>query len=397
MFIECDLSKYNGISLEDIYYNRIDENILNNIGINKKIWTTNDKPFLFIKYNKEVINLQNINSLGLFRSVILYDGKLKVFSPPKSVNINVFANSFNSSECVGEEFIEGTMINLFFDESKNDWEIATKSSIGGKVKFFQDQEYFRTLFEDVCKEKNINFSNLPKNNCYSFVMQHPNNKFVIPISNKRLTLISVYNINNFYVKEVNRNDFLQFLNGVDVPYTFPFENYEQLFNSYASMSTDYSIMGVIIKHNTGIRSKLRNPNYENLKILRGNSPKLQYQYLSLRKNQHVKDFLNFFPENKNKFTSYRNQIHTFTKNLHYYYIKCFIKKEVTLKDCPYELKTHLYALHKLYIDNKQNGYIVSKIQVIEYVNNLHPAQLMHSMNYNLYGHVKHKMESMQIN
>ena len=150
MFIECDLSKYYDLSLQDIYNNKINDEDLKKYGLEKKFWTTNDKPFVFIKYNKEYLNLENINSLGLFRSVILYNEKIKVFSPPKSVNINIFANTFPANECIAEEFVEGTMINLFFDESKNDWEISTKNSIGGKVKFFQEQEYFRTLFEDVC-------------------------------------------------------------------------------------------------------------------------------------------------------------------------------------------------------------------------------------------------------
>ena len=397
MFIECDLSKYNDISLEDIYNNKINDEQLKKYGLERKIWTTNDKPFMFIKYNKEYLSLENINSLGLFRSVIIYNGKIKVFSPPKSVNINIFANTFPANECIAEEFVEGTMINLFFDESKNDWEIATKNSIGGKVKFFQEQEYFRTLFEDICREKQINFSNLPKENCYSFVIQHPNNRFVIPVTNKRVCLVGVYNINNFYIKELDKKEFVHLINGVDIPYSLTFENYEQLFSNYGSMETHYTIMGAIIKHNSGIRSKMRNPNYENLKILRGNTPKLQYQYLSLRKDQNVKNFLTYFPENKNKFTSYRNQIHNFTKNLHSYYIKCFINKEITLKDCPFEFRTHLYTLHKKYIDNREKKFIVTKPVVIEYINTLHPAQLMHSLNYNLYGHVKEKMKKMELN
>ena len=396
MFIECDLSKYNNITLNDIYNGQISDEELKKHGLEKKYWTTNNKPFMFIKYIKECLNLENINSLGLFRSVIIYDSKIKVFSPPKSVHINIFAHTFPANECVAEEFVEGTMINLFFDDSKKDWEISTKNSVGAKVKFFQEQEYFRTLFEDICREKNINFSNLPKDNCYSFVMQHPNNRFVIPVTNKRLCLIGVYNINNYYIKELDKKDFVSLINGVDIPYSLSFDNYEQLFESYASMNTHYTIMGIIIKHNSGIRSKMRNPNYENLKILRGNTPKLQYQYLSLRKNQNVKNFLTYFPENKNKFTNYRNQIHTFTKNLHGYYIKCFINKEFTLKECPYEFKTHLHSLHKKYIDNKEKGFIVTKNVVIEYVNTLHPAQLMHSLNYKLYGHVKEKMEKMEI-
>lgn len=392
MFIECDLSKYNEILLKDIYNNKINDEELRKYGLERKIWSTNDKYFMFIKYIKEYLNIQNINSLGLFRSVILYDEKIKVFSPPKSVNINIFASTFSPSECIAEEFIEGTMINLFFDVSKNDWEISTKNSIGGRVKFFQEQENFRTLFEDICKEKHINFTNLPKENCYSFVIQHPNNRFVIPVVEKKLYLISVYNINEYYIKELNKNDFIHLINGINIPQNYNFQNYEELFNNYASMNTPYTIMGISIKHNSGIRSKMRNPNYENLKILRGNTPKLQYQYLSLRKDQNVKNFLTYFPENKSKFTSYRNQIHNFTKNLHNYYIKCFIKKEISLKECPFELKTHIYSLHKKYLDNREKNFIITKNVVIEYINQLHPAQLMHSINYNLYSHVKEKME-----
>ena len=354
-----------------------------------------------LKYDKTDLTPENVDTLGLFRSVCVKDGKVISFAPPKSVPMSRLMDKYPTSDTFEniefQEFVEGTMINLFFDDSKNDWEISTKNSIGGKVKFFQEQEYFRTLFEDICREKQVNFNNLPKENCYSFVIQHPNNRFVIPVTNKRLTLIGVYNINNFYIKELDKKEFIHLINGADIPYSLTFENYEQLFSNYGSMETHYTIMGIIIKHNSGIRSKMRNPNYENLKILRGNTPKLQYQYLSLRKDQNVKNFLTYFPENKNKFTSYRNQVHNFTKNLHSYYIKCFINKEISLKDCPFEFRTHLYTLHKKYIDNREKKFIVTKPVVIEYINTLHPAQLMHSLNYNLYGHVKEKMEKMELN
>ena len=61
MFIECDLSKYYDLSLEDIYNNKINDEDLKKYGLEKKFWTTNDKPFVFIKYNKEYLNLENIN------------------------------------------------------------------------------------------------------------------------------------------------------------------------------------------------------------------------------------------------------------------------------------------------------------------------------------------------
>jgi len=395
MTLECDLSKVCDTNIINII-NTLDNNELTKLGLTKKEWKTSEKPFpyIFLKYNKESISLENISSLGLFRSVLFYGNELKCYSPPKSLNINVFVNNFPVGECIAEEFIEGTMINLFYD---NKWEIASKSTVGGNVTYFKDQPTFKELFLDICSENNIDFSNLPKDNSYTFIFQHPKNKFVIPIVNKRLVLVAVYNISGYKINELDRNDYIKFLNNVDMPDKTSFNSYEELANQYASMNSPYTTMGVVVKHSSGIHTKMRNPNYENLKLLRGNSPKLQYQYLSLRKDQNVKNFLTYFPENKNKFTSYRNQVHNFTKNLHSFYIKCFINKEITLKDCPFEFRTHLYTLHKKYIDNRENKFIVTKPVVIEYINTLHPAQLMHSLNYNLYSHVKEKMEKMELN
>ena len=85
------------------------------------------------------------------------------------------------------------MINLFYDSTISKWEIATKTTVGGKVSFFKDQLTFSDIFEEICKELNINFDMFSKDNCYSFVMQHPKNRFVIPIVDKKLYLIAIYN------------------------------------------------------------------------------------------------------------------------------------------------------------------------------------------------------------
>jgi len=65
----------------------------------------------------------------------------------------------------------------------------------------------------------------------------------------------------------------------------------------------------------------------------------------------------------------------------------------------------MYKLHKQYLDNIGSGYIIDYNVVIDYVNNLHPAQLMYSLNYNAYKIIKAKensetmetMETMEVN
>ena len=37
--------------------------------------------------------------------------------------------------CYAEEFVEGTMINLFYDDTIDDWVICTKSKVGAKMYF----------------------------------------------------------------------------------------------------------------------------------------------------------------------------------------------------------------------------------------------------------------------
>ena len=61
------------------------------------------------------------------------------------------------------------------------------------------------------------------------------------------------------------------------------------------MNTSYHIQGVVIKTDDGARYKFRNPNYEHVRHLRGNQPKLQYQYLVLRQSGKVKEYLQYYP------------------------------------------------------------------------------------------------------
>ena len=54
--------------------------------------------------------------------------------------------SMNLENCIAEEFIEGTMINLFFDHENQEWEIASKSAIGAKNNFFVSDNNINKTF-----------------------------------------------------------------------------------------------------------------------------------------------------------------------------------------------------------------------------------------------------------
>ena len=144
------------------------------------------------------------------------------------------------------------------------------------------------------------------------------------------------------------------------------------------MNTPYYYPGIMIYHNSGERTKLRNPVYEDVKFLRGNQPKLLFHYLNLRKEGKVKNYLIYYPEHKKILNEFRNIIHRYTTTLWENYIYCFINKNKHLKEYPFQLKIHMYNLHKLYIDNKVP---ITKTETIKYINSLDPAQIMYALNY----------------
>jgi hypothetical protein len=147
-------------------------------------------------------------------------------------------------------------------------------------------------------------------------------------------------------------------------------------------------MGFVL-HNrtTGHRTKIRNPVYEEVRQLRGNQTKMQYQYLTLRKDGKVNEFLKYFPENKKELSFFRDQVHLFTTTLYENYIACYIKKEKPLKEFTPQYRTHMFYVHQKYLTElKEQKLHVTYKEVINYVNTLEVKLLMHSLNYNMKQH-----------
>ena len=359
----------------------------NDTNITKKLWYFNNKKYDIVKYKKENLTVKSYDTYGLCRSIILDENKIIVFSPPKSLDKDMFMNYYKENECIAEEFIEGTMINLFYDSSISKWEISTKSSVGGNIKFFKNQPLFSELFKDVCEHLGVNVKNFDKNYCYSFVMQHPDNNIVIPIIEKSLYLVAVYQINNdkFEVTEIAKSEYnnLSLPTQVRVPFGHYFQSYEELIKNYCSMNTHTFCMGIVIKHMNGDRIKLRNPNYEYAKQLRGNNCKLQYQFLCLNKDKKIKEYLRFYPKHEEEFNFYTKNLHLFTESLFSNYVECYIKKVKPLKEYPHQFRNHMFSLHQYYLANKCDGKYINLPTVINYVRELEPARLMYSINYHL--------------
>jgi hypothetical protein len=362
--------------------------------------TSNTQKYSVICYLKDFLCVDYVPTYGLCRSVVLNSANNVVgFAPPKSISSDIFIKMYpeKNDNLIAQEFIEGTMINAFWDPTiglSGSWEISTRNTIGATSSFFKgaNKKTFRDMFLEAAKESNLSLERLNKDFCYSFVLQHPDNRIVVPFKTPVLYLVALYKIQivdgNILVYSHLMDNVKQFDWGhanIKFPQTYQWDTYSELIEKYASMNTSYDVLGVVVYNNqTGERMKIRNPVYEQVRNLRGNQPKLQYQYLSLRKEGRVSDFLKFYPENKKEFSLFRDQIHLFTNTLFSNYISCYIKKERPLIEFSEQYRTHMFNIHKIYTDElREKKQFITNTVVIKYVNNLHPSLLMYCLNFQM--------------
>lgn len=361
--------------------------------------TKANEKYSIVRYNKEYLSTDLINVYGLLRSVILSGNRIVSFAPPKSLSTEVFMTKYisKSNNIIAEDFIEGTMINVFFDPSygvNGCWQIATRNTVGAEVSFYRwSNKTFNEMFIEACICNNFNLQTLNPRFCYSFVLQHPLNRIVVPFKTPQLYLVAVYEIlqtddsitiNEQNLSEVRANG-LWYMTQIRFPERYNFSSYTELIEKFASPNTPYDILGIVIKNlETGERTKIRNPIYEEIRHLRGNQPKLQYQYLTLRHSGKLSEFLKYYPETKDEMSKFRDQVHMFTNTLHKNYISCYVKKEKPLKEFSDQYRTHMFKLHQIFLnDLRVKNEFVTNTVVIRYVNEMHPSLLMYCLNYNM--------------
>ena len=407
------------------------EKILNSLKLTMKNWKTDTGMYSIIKYDKLAFGMtqEDYTTVGLLRSVVVDEtGHIVAYSPPKCLSVTEEREkSFNDNNIMtppsgsdsgndttvnqwyAEEFVEGTMINMFYSQKDGGgaWEIATKSTVGGDVVFYspknpkdtveiRDKDTFRNMFFETCAKIGFKYENLPKEFMYSFVLQHPKNRIVLPITEAKIYIIGLYSINNdtLDITSLNTAGFVEeYGAGVILrPKQLFADNYtvEGFKKEYASMNASYNMMGVVFCNmETGERMKVRNPTYEMVKNLKGVDQKLQLQYLTLRHGGRVADYLKTYPEYKGDFAVYRNQLHGFTRSLHQNYLDCFVFKKCRFVEISQQYKKFVSGLHKKYLEElREIKGSVTFNYVVEFVNTQNPLALLYSLNHVVRQHKK---------
>ncbi len=422
---------------EYVSYN-IDTRTYNKSRINDKAVQTNLAKYTMLKYDSHFVCNAD-KTTQLYRSIVLSsDNELLSFSPPKSTKLDDFTQKYPEvrSNMWINEIIEGTMVNLFYDERIQSWEISTKGSVGGNYWFYRTeydipnnsdkskskQPTFRDMFFDVfrittsnCTQRSLNeitfLEYLPKHYSYSFVLQHPSNHIVLQINEPKLYLVALYEIYENHVVCIppciyeGWDCFFNIRGIIDFPTRYidnndnnGYKSWSQLISSHCSIQSRYDKVGIMITNmETGERVSVKNPVYEDVKKMRGNHPNLQYQYLCLLRIGKINDFLTYFPMYKQSYHNFYNQYNDFITNIHKSYVSQYIHKN---KMIPVSKKyqVHIWRLHhQIYLpslhppslhrnDNVSNGNnqskrIVTRHVVKKYIDEMDPGSILYYLFY----------------
>lgn len=281
-------------------------------------------------------------------------------------------------------------------------------------------------FSDMFKENNdrmgIDMSKLPdeyvSNHSFVFNVQHPENRIISPIKNNGTnTLVGVYkykdeklvneqwetivssiesetfntNIKAFandMVVSLNLTEFTTEMASKGFNFTTVkdiTEDISKLVRNYHDLETyvncqPYEFQGLVLKNSDGIRTKIRNSNYESIRELKGSLPVMieerntsnlfkTFWRLRQKHDGSLTKFCQYFGkfEYNSLFNCFNLYVHGLTNTLHQTYLNAFVYKNINKVDIPFHLKPLCGELHKIYMQNKQP--ITFNI-VANFINNL---------------------------
>ena len=356
-----------------------------------------NSSYYLVNYDKKTMHKRNIdneiNHVKHFRSVVLNeDRKVIGFSPPMCEPRHVMNVVDFPNVQFAEEFVEGTMVNLFYNSANDvqDWVFSTKNTVSPVEK--PAGKCFRSMFLETCANANLNFDDLPKEYCYSFVMQHPGNVIVAPVKDTALYIVAIYLVKNsddysaatVYEMERSVLRWSSFSN-VSHPARLGMKkgqgDFDKIVKTYASPDSLYYYPGVMFRTFTGKRFKLRNPNYEMVKNAKGARARCEFVYLHLKQMGYLRKHFERCPEDEVAFFEFQSKLYNYTSTLHKNYLDCYIYKKMGLKDFPIKYRNNMYKLHNDYLHVlKPEGARVTLSHVIQFVSNLSVSSQIYFLN-----------------
>jgi hypothetical protein len=236
------------------------------------------------------------------------------------------------------------------------------------------------MFEEAKKDDHE--TKLDKSVCYSFILQHPENRIVSQVSTPKIFLVSAFKVNDD--NSISNVD----LSTIDLhkPNVFTFEDWNALNTKLTEWNTTYmhNFQGFMITNENNERWKVRTPEYKRVRMIRQNTPRRDYIWLTEWSKGHLRQYLKYYPEETSAAMHVTNKYKIFSSEVFKIYTDVFKAKSMERKDIPVKYRPFIYALHKHYYEVlKPVGKTVSWAEAREFMNRRDIPLMLFGINYEL--------------
>lgn len=358
--------------------------------------TSPTDPMVIIHYKKGVSDM-TLRHVPYFRSVV-WDTRANrpvCAAPPRGLK----CTAEGPGAFIAEEFLDGVMLNMYWDPNVNIWRLASRSSMDAQNTFYSRRP-FGMLFMEALVAQNLQLSELNRDYTYSWVLQHPEERIVVS---------TPYGLPRVRIVEMSR--FLE--NGVQLvtrePATFLPAKFRETLPERHALSTVEDVkervaawgkrfghqwQGLILK-NVGageapMRWKIRTDQYLLARELRGNVAKLPFVWLERWSENWINQYLRQYPEEEHAANSVIERFKACTQEAFDLYQKVYREKAFPLKEAPQKYRKLLWELHQ-----ERSGAYFPKLR--EFMNKQDTARKLWLVNYEVrYAKVEEDAENEQV-
>jgi hypothetical protein len=344
------------------------------------------KLYNTISYDEDYLCKDDMDT-GMHRSTIVAipERKILSFSPPKTISMNKFKSLYQTlDDIVIHEYIDGRMIQLFYDYRILSWRINPIGKKGEVIPLDIDERAFISAAQgDTQKPLNdmAMLEYFPKNHCYTFIIR---NQMTFDSS---LFLVSIYKLyESNFILHIPQYEFQSWTTFTNLSGIICFPKPSAIGMSYADMNENiyynYTPQKWILTNNqTGIQTSVSTNEYMLMKQSIQIPDITKYQYLCLQRMNKQDEYMNYFRKTKNDFYEIKQLYDQFIRNIHEMYINYYIKKCVDV--IPLKYKNHLHKIHTLYYIralNRNKPILMTKHIIKEYFDKKDPYEIKSLLN-----------------
>jgi hypothetical protein len=284
---------------------------------------------------------------------------------------------------IAEEFLDGVMLNMYWDTNLNTWRLASRGNMDAQNTFYSRRP-FATLFMEALMAQNLLLNELNRDYTYSWVLQHPEERIVVstPYGLPRVRIVEMARFLENGVQLVAREPgtFLPAKFRETLPERHALATVEDVKERVAAWGKRFGHQwqGLILK-NVGAgeapkRWKIRTDQYLLARELRGNVAKLPFVWLERWSDNKINQYLRQYPEEEHAANSVIERFKACTQETFDLYQKVYREKAFPLKEAPQKYRKLLWELHQ-----ERSGAYFPKLR--EFMNKQDTARKLWLVNY----------------